>query len=440
MMNLNKYLKAAKENNIEPFEISLDLTKSTNIAFFDGQIENFTVAEDSSVYGRGIYDGKIGAFRSDSLTKDIPEMMATNIRESAVYGRPGDPDLFVKSGLKYRKPKMYHPALANLGAEELTALFAKVYEGVKQIPGVSEVRGEVAVIETSSVKQNSLGLKLAAKSNYLEISVELSAKDGTEVESGFDVAVLTDLTDFDPVEFGRKVALETRSKLHGTSVESGKYPIVLSPLCVAGLLKPLLSQLSAFQIQHHVSLFEKTLGTKTLSRKLTVESKPISNSVFASSYDDEGTPKQNMALVKNGVIVNYLYDLETAKKDGVSSNGCGTSISSNVRPAVDYLVVKPGRKSFDQLISGIKRGIYITQLTGENAGLDPLSGNYSLQASGKLIENGRLTTPVSLITVAGNLIDTFQNIIDLANDTTETYRACQTPAIAIKKLSVSGSK
>lgn len=440
MINTNKYFIEAEKRGVAPFELNIDITKEEEISLFGGKVEGFNIAEKSSVYGRGVYKGKIGAFFCDTYGKEVPVMMIDNIVETAEYGQEVTHPLFVGKGLKYKKVKNYHSDLETVDANVLTDIAMKVHQGAEEVGGVSEIEVYVATSSSESIKRNSLGLKLSSKENYVSVTCGLVAKEGTQIESGYDTVILTSLKDFDAYAFGQKVSLDTKKKLNGKSVKSGYYKAVLKEECVAALLKPLLSKLSAYDIQHDLSLFKACLGKKKLSSKLTVENKPISKSVFASSYDAEGTPRENFKLIKNGVVENYIYDLDTAHKDNVVSNGCGRRDGTNVKPALGYITVKPGKKSFDEIVAEIGEGVYITSLQGIHAGLEVTSGNFSLQSSGYLIHEGKVDRPISLITVAGNLFTLFDGISAVGSDTKETLQAVSTPVMAFKKLSVSGSE
>ena len=95
-------------------------------------------------------------------------------------------------------------------------------------------------------------------------------------------------------------------------------------------------------------------------------------------------------------------------------------------------------KNQEQLFEEAGNGIYITSISGLHAGLNAQSGNFSLQANGFLIENGKKTTPVDLITVGGNLVDVFMDIIEVGSDSKETVGGTSIPSLLIKKIKVSG--
>jgi PmbA protein len=75
---------------------------------------------------------------------------------------------------------------------------------------------------------------------------------------------------------------------------------------------------------------------------------------------------------------------------------------------------------------------------GVHASLNPTSGNFSLQANGFMIENGKRGVPLTLITVAGNLIDLFMTVKEVANDNELLPSGYDVPSLWIKKLTISG--
>ena len=67
------------------------------------------------------------------------------------------------------------------------------------------------------------------------------------------------------------------------------------------------------------------------------------------------------------------------------------------------------------------------------------SGNFSLQAAGFMIRNGKKAEPLSLITIAGNLFEMFNNIKEIANNTKLVVRnSAECPSILFRKMAISG--
>ena len=151
----------------------------------------------------------------------------------------------------------------------------------------------------------------------------------------------------------------------------------------------------------------------------------------------EGVATYNKAIIKNGVLQTYLYNLTTAAKDGVQTTGNGYGGGKKgVEPA--FLYLKPGKKSLDELFEEVGNGVFITEVSGLHAGLNPQSGNFSLQSTGFMIENGKKGKPLDLITVSGNLLEIFQDVIDVGNDTYVSPSGVSAQSLLIKKIAVSG--
>ena len=134
----------------------------------------------------------------------------------------------------------------------------------------------------------------------------------------------------------------------------------------------------------------------------------------------------------------YLYNLTTAAKDGVQTTGnaFGGGSKKGISPAFIYL--KPGKKSQEELFQEVGNGVYITDVSGLHAGLNPQSGNFSLQSTGFMIENGKKGKPLDLITVSGNLLEVFKDVLEVGNDVTVSPAGVSAESVLIKKLAVSG--
>ena len=103
-----------------------------------------------------------------------------------------------------------------------------------------------------------------------------------------------------------------------------------------------------------------------------------------------------------------------------------------------FISLKPGKKSQEELFQDIQDGVYITNVTGLHAGLNPQSGNFSLQSSGFLVKNGKIDRPLDVITVSGNLIDVFKDVVEVGNDVKVFPSAVACSSLLIKKIVVSG--
>jgi len=73
--------------------------------------------------------------------------------------------------------------------------------------------------------------------------------------------------------------------------------------------------------------------------------------------------------------------------------------------------------------------------------VDAVSGDFSLKASGVLIENGAVVRPVSNITVAGNFGALLKNVVALGSDLRYSlpHGGCfASPSVLVNELTVAG--
>ena len=106
------------------------------------------------------------------------------------------------------------------------------------------------------------------------------------------------------------------------------------------------------------------------------------------------------------------------------------------------MYLAPGTLTEEELLQQAQNGVYINALAGLHAGADPVTGDFSLQSSGYLIENGKKTASIKSFTVAGNFFDLLKNI-SAVSDRVELPMAISptafgAPSVLVQSLSVAG--
>ena len=440
-MKYDKFFALAKEAGIEECELSISTSTSFDVSLFHSEIDNYSSNSSSAFMARGIYKGKMGAVTSDVYNKDSAELFVKKIVENASVIENDDPVFIFKGSEKYRKINTFNKELGKISANDklnyLYELERKIKENDKRIVEIQTV----GYAESSSTLTilNSHGLKLTRKNNNFVYYGGAVAKEGEQVKTGFDIAFGNDFSKFNVDELAKSIVKEIVSKLGGYQCESATYKAVLNQDVAKTFMAAYVGSADAEDIQKNSSLFVGKLGQKVASKKVTIEDKPLAKTLFAKSFDDEGVATINMPIIKNGVLQNYLYNLTTAAKDKVESNGHGAvGGGSKVSTTTWYLEMKAGKKSLDDLFQEVGNGVYITEVQGMHAGLNPLSGNFSLQATGFMIENGKVTHGLDLVTVSGNLVDLFNSITEIGSDSKEFASGMKCPSVLVKKIAVSG--
>ena len=439
-LNDKKFFELAKSSGFESADLASNEATSLSVSIYHSEVDSLTNNSSYELVARGIYKGKMGSISVDNVNKNSPEFLVEQIKRAASIIENDDPAIIFKGSEKYHKKTVSK----NIDfSENVREKVQNLLEIERKLLAFDKRINEVVTVgfESSShtyKKTNSYGLKLSQKTNSYTYFAEVTAKDGEEIRTGFSVFASLDENEFNIDDFVKKVATDALQKLGSVQCESKKYPVVLNPECVASLISFLINSLDAEEIQKHTSLLEGKLNQQVFNKKLTVIENPLEKNLFFRYFDDEGVATSKKFLVNKGVISTYLYTLQTAAKDNTQPTGNGFG-SPKAKADVGYVVVKGGKKSEEEMISGIKEGIYITELTGLHSGMNPRSGNFSLQSAGFMIRDGKKAEPLALITVAGNLINVFNNIKCIANNNKLVIgNQMSCPSIYVGKLPISG--
>ena len=439
-MKYDKFFEMAKAAGLEEAELFISTSYSLSFSLFHSEVDKYSIEEGSSYIARGLYNGKFGVASSDVFNQEKAQYLIDEIKNNASLIECDDPAILFKGSEKYKKINAYNPELNKVSIDDKMAKLFELEKRIKELDSrIHEIEAvEYSESESSITLVNSHGLKLTQKTNYFVYVGVAVAKLEEQVKTGFEICFGNDFSKFDVETLARKVVAQTVAQLGGEPCESMTCKAVLDPSVVASLLGAYLSNASAEQVQKNSSLFIGKLGQKVASKKLTVMDMPLKKSIFCRWFDDEGVAAYNKPIIKNGVLQTYLYNLSTAAKAGVETTGNGFKSGGKIGIGLTCVTVKPGKKNQEQLFEEAGNGIYITSISGLHAGLNAQSGNFSLQANGFLIENGKKTTPVDLITVGGNLVDVFMDIIEVGSDSKETVGGTSIPSLLIKKIKVSG--
>lgn len=439
-MKYDKFFDLAKAAGLEEVELFVSTSYSLSFSLFHSEVDAYSVEDGSSFVARGVYKGKFGVAMSDVYNAEKAQFLVDSIIANAGVIETEDPAILFKGSEKYKKINTYNPGLSKVSVDEKMNKLYELEKRIKELdPRIVEIEGvEYSESSSSITLINSHGLKLTQKRNYFVYGAAAVAKEGEQVKTGYELFFDNDFSKFDVETLAKKVVESTVTKLGGTPCTSASYKAVLDPSVAASLLKAYISNVDAEAVQKRSSLFIGKLNQRVASRKLTVLDTPLKRTVFTRWFDDEGVACYNKPLIKNGVLQTYLYNLSTAAKDGVQTTGNGYKAGGKMGIATTYLTVKPGKKSQEELFEMVGDGIYITSIAGLHAGLNAQSGNFSLQSSGFLIEDGKKTTPVDLITIGGNLIELFNNVVEVGGDTKDLVGSVSIPSLVIKSIKVSG--
>jgi PmbA protein len=388
-------------------------SRSREVRVHAGEVESLTEASGRGVGIRAWIGQRTGyaygTDLSDSGLADLAEAAAGAARvadedeNSSAPDPSGEPVAEIE-GLRDR-------TVAETETAEVIDL-AKRIERVaidrdERVSGVEEVvyvdEDGDAAIATSRGVSGSFGVSTAYS------FLQAMATQDSEVQTGLGFGVGRSPQALDPEAIGAEAGDEASSMLGATKPPSRSCPVVFSERVTASFAGFIGGALCADDVQRGRSPFAERLGEELAATAFVLADDGIDPGGLASApFDGEGTPRGRTALIADGKLLAYLHDSYTARRGGARSTGNASRASYRSPPSVSTsnLVLDPGELSLEGLLERAGDGVYITEVAGLHSGVNPVTGRYSVGASGRAISGGELAEPLREFTIAGDLLET----------------------------------
>ncbi len=438
-MNVNLFFQKAHEAGISSSQLQIGVSTSTTISVFHHEIDSYTIENTQLVSASGIYEGKYGSTATEKMDNSSIDFLIKGIIDSATISERKDCiDIFPGSP-KYKKRTFFSKELKETPLEKKIALIKdienRLFEADREVSEVSEV----VYSETESFFRfyNSYGLKLSKKANSFGIGASIVMKRGEEIKTSGDSFSEMDLSKFNEMRFVKGIIEDCKKKFGGKSCKSGKYPVLLDREVFSTLVSCFLNANNAIAVQKGSSFLQGCEGKKVASKRLTIDEVPLKKGISYSFFDGEGVARENRTIVNHGVLLTHFYNRETAKKANRQTTGNASTSLGKIGISYTNISVKAGRQTKEEILKNVKEGIYITDIDGLETGLDESSGDFSCQAEGFMIRDGKITEPLDLITLSGNLMKVMSDIVKIDNNVKDWHWFSCSDAL-IKSMSVGG--
>ena len=282
--------------------------------------------------------------------------------------------------------------------------------------------------KSNFILANSDGFCSGYKTSSFTASCVAVAKDETSMERDYEYSSKRYLDDIkDPKSLGKMASHQTIRKLSPKKIGSEKLSVIFDKRIAKGMLSAFASAISSSAIARGTSFLKDQLNEQIFSNSINIIDKPdIIKGLGSKNFDSEGVKSDTLNLVKEGVLKSYLVDSYNGRKLNLKSNGRSGGTTN--------LYFENGNQSYDELLKMNSKCIYITETIGHGSNL--VTGDYSVGATGFLVENGQFKYPINEITIAGNFKDMFKRIF-LANDLDFEY-STNSPTMMIEGMTVAG--
>ena len=403
---------------IAEYELYYQVGESTSVDTFQHQLNEFTSSFSGGLCFRAIVNGKMGYASTEDLSAEQAKAVVAKAIDSASVLEAEEQVFLGEGGQEYEPLEDRSYPLPT--TEEL---IAKVLETTEKLYAADAMAVDgcqtQGIIETSEIAiYNSKGLDLQQKSSVAGLVAVGVVSNGQEMSNDYQIK-LGQLDKINVEELTAKAINGAKEKLGGEVAPTGQYPVVFNPEAMTSLLGVYSSIFNSEAAQKGLSKLAGKEGETIAASCVTLIDDPFhKENPEPMNFDAEGSPTHKKAVIENGVLNTLLYNLKTAAVAGKKTTGnaskAGYDSAVGIRPFTMYLA--GGEMTEEELLAKVGNGVYITDLSGLHAGADSISGDFSLQSAGYMIENGKKTTYVKAFTVAGNFYELLKNIVALANN------------------------
>ena len=420
---VKKLIDLAKRTNMA-LEVCSKKEYSAQIEVLNSNLKNFYVASTTRYQIKAIKDGKCCFFTTEDLSN--PDYIIKELDKAFLLSDNDNLNRLSNNSYELRKESFIKPD------------FNKVKEDLLSLDGLREEYPYIKNIE-ASYAYNYMDINIENANNFMEdsnynnyIMVSVSGVKDNVVKSDY-ISIYTKYYDFETIKYKVKELVQyIAAKFAETSISTNKYNVLLKNNVVKDILTTFIPAFSTRNINMKLSFLTDKLNQKVFSDKISIVEEPL-NAEFVSTraFDDEGTLTYNKEYVLNGVFKKTYNSLEYALKNKEKPTGNSYGVRNF------HLVA--GNKSYAQLINTMENGIIINRIEGMHSGINMRSGDISLQATGLLVEQGKVTKTLNMIILQSNILEILNNVLEVGNDLEEFNSTISSPSLLLHDITICGS-
>lgn len=245
------------------------------------------------------------------------------------------------------------------------------------------------------------------------------AGTGEDLMTGLGLGLGRGPDELDAEAIGREAAERAVEMVGARKTAARKAPVVLDEFTAASFIGIAAGALSGEAVLRGRSPFvgkaDETVAAEILE---LIDDGLILGGPSSAPFDGEGVAQRVTPLISGGRITNLFYDTRTAREAGTVSTGSARrgSYRGTPGPGASNIVVAPGSDTLEELIAKAGDGLYVTNVVGLHSGVNPVSGQFSVGASGIEIKDGQLAGPVREATIASDLISMLKGVAAVGSE------------------------
>jgi PmbA protein len=386
------------------------------IRVYGGKVESLTAASQRGIGVRTWIGSRVGYGYGTDLS---PDGLAEVAARAVGAAEAADPDEFAAppapAGEAPVVAGLSDPSVSKWGTAKAVELALGVERAATQadprIVGVEQAVYVDGAERVGIATSTGIAGEFEASSAYAYTQALGEGERSRETGLGFGLA--RGPAGLDPAAIGLEAAERATEMIGASKPASRSCPVILDPTVAASFVGLLGGTLGADAVQRGRSPLAERLGDEVAGEAFVLHDDGLDPGGLASSpVDGEGVPHRRTALISEGRLQTFLYDTYAARRGGAESTGNAgrTGYRSGPSVSASNLIVAPGSLSFEDLLAEVGDGIFITDVAGLHSGVNPISGVFSVGASGRVISGGELAEPVREFTIASDLVSMLRSV------------------------------
>jgi PmbA protein len=406
-------VKAAKSAGADDCKAGINGQRLVEVSYRDRKPENIKEATTKSlnieIYVNGRYSGQSTSdLRKDALKDFISNAVATTkLLAEDPYRTLADPKYY--EGRKDVDLGLVDPAYAKYTADNR-------HEIVKAIEAAALEKGGDKVISVTAQAQDGHAESFMMTSNgfeghqeltYYMAGAEMTVQDeGDRRPAGSDYVVVLNRSDMpSPEKIGAGCAKRTMDLLGAKKIKTETLPIIIENRVASRIFGGLLEGMFGSNIQQKQSFLADKKGTKIASDQLTLIDDPfVKGSLGSRLYDSDGFAAKKRVMIDKGVLKDFYVDWYYSRKLEWEPTTGGPS----------NLIIPPGKRSVEEIMKDLGRGIFITGFIGGNS--NSTTGDASIGILGHLFDGGKPVQAISEMNISDNHLKFWQRLVEVGND------------------------
>lgn len=399
-------------------EIWKERTTSFCVEVKNGEVDALDTSIEEGLACRAIDDGYLGfAYSTASSIKE-----GDLVKEAVGLARFNHQDkglLFPqKSGTSAFVPAASD--IAKLSSDEKIGIAKRLEAAAmgydKRIKGIRKAVYEDSIRQVEI--RNTNGVNTGYTRSLCAARITVIASDGKNSEWDSEIGYAFSPKDLDVEKIAELAASRAIAYLDSRKISSATLPCIMDRHIVAEFLELFAPMFFADSVHKQRSALSGKINSAIHSKLLTIVNDATLPQGFSSTpCDAEGFPSQRTVLVQDGVLRSYLSDVYYAEKLKIPPTGSSVRTAINLMPkiGVQNIYIEPGKDDLATLMKKMGRGLYITDVLGLHTA-NPVTGDFSIGASGFMVENGAGSYCVKGVTIAGNINDILSNVKGIGSD------------------------